>query len=346
MKFFLGIVGVAAILLGAIFWHVSSPNPPVKKVLAQSPPPSCMIPNSLGDTTTELIDDTEPVQVWHLQQEIVNVGFDNDMIVDQKQYQSWNTPNGSFQLQATWFGREPEPAYVPGDDFRVYGYFKNGNLSNFVPLFKIHPETDYPSIPYLTVGQSTVATISNNASITFGGVLYHPLGGGSPYAYISTENSQNLGGIDAFVVYDAFTSTTALPEDHLFGMESNILDGDFNYDNGFFRVRALTSCAPPPTSAPTPTSIPTPTPTPVGAYTIRGNVYVDANRNTVKDTGEANYGSGTTISLSGQASRTATSDGAGNYVFSGLYAGNYTVGLTLPGGHTNTTPITNNITFP
>lgn len=93
----------------------------------------------------------------------------------------------------------------------------------------------------------------------------------------------------------------------------------------------------------TPTS--GPTPTPAGTYTISGNVYVDANRNGIKDL-EGGYAAGAVVRLSGDASATTTSDASGNYIFGGLYDGTYTVILTLPGGYKNTTPISRNVTFP
>lgn len=103
-----------------------------------------------------------------------------------------------------------------------------------------------------------------------------------------------------------------------------------------------------PTNIPTPTNTPspTPTPTPLPIYTISGNVYLDLNKNEIKDGGEANFASGTVVTLSGSASRTATTNSTGNYSFASLFAGTYNVTLTLPPGHANTSPISKSITFP
>jgi hypothetical protein len=105
---------------------------------------------------------------------------------------------------------------------------------------------------------------------------------------------------------------------------------------------------PDPTATPTPTNTPTPTPspTPPPIYTISGNVYLDLNSNQIKDLGEGNFSSGTTVTLSGAASRTTTTNASGNYTFSSLFAGTYNVILALPPGHANTTPISKSITFP
>lgn len=71
-------------------------------------------------------------------------------------------------------------------------------------------------------------------------------------------------------------------------------------------------------------------------YVISGNVFVDTNRNGAKDSGESNY-SGVTVTLSGTASKTTTTDASGNYSFTGLPGGSYTVALTVPSGYAATT---------
>ncbi len=80
-----------------------------------------------------------------------------------------------------------------------------------------------------------------------------------------------------------------------------------------------------------PACVPPPPPT----YYISGNVFVDIDGDKIKDTGELNYTAGTTITLSTGATR--TSNTSGNYSFSGLDSGTYTVTLTVPSGYTATT---------
>lgn len=83
-----------------------------------------------------------------------------------------------------------------------------------------------------------------------------------------------------------------------------------------------------PTSTPVPTSIPT--------FTMAGNVYIDANSNGVKDSGEVNY-TNASVSLSGSAVRNTTTNTSGNYTFSNLTSGTYTTTLTVPAGYIATT---------
>ncbi len=101
------------------------------------------------------------------------------------------------------------------------------------------------------------------------------------------------------------------------------------------------TATPSPTETPTPTN--TPTPTPVPTYTIDGNVYTDTNQNGVKDSGETDY-QGATITLSGDVSNTDTTNSTGNYAFSSLTTGSYTVDLNVPTGYTATT--TNPVSVP
>lgn len=70
-------------------------------------------------------------------------------------------------------------------------------------------------------------------------------------------------------------------------------------------------------------------------YAISGNVYVDLNRNGVKDGSDTNY-AGATVSLTGNSP--TTTNGSGNYSFGTLLGGNYTLTLTVPTDHVATSP--------
>lgn len=63
-------------------------------------------------------------------------------------------------------------------------------------------------------------------------------------------------------------------------------------------------------------------------------VWVDTNRNGVQDPGEPGI-AGVTVTLSGAANATTTTDASGGYLFTGLSAGNYTVtvGAGIPAGY-------------
>jgi murein DD-endopeptidase MepM/ murein hydrolase activator NlpD len=81
-----------------------------------------------------------------------------------------------------------------------------------------------------------------------------------------------------------------------------------------------------------------------GTFTISGNVWVDSNTNSAKDSGEGNYPNAT-ITLSGNLCKTTTTETAGNYWFTDLPDGNYVVTLTVPPGYTQTTTNPVNVTI-
>jgi len=79
----------------------------------------------------------------------------------------------------------------------------------------------------------------------------------------------------------------------------------------------------------------------VGGGRMGDTVFRDWNNNGLQDAGEEGI-PGVTVSLSGASSATAVTDANGNYLFTGLAAGNYTVSVTagIPGGYTATGPAT------
>ena len=70
---------------------------------------------------------------------------------------------------------------------------------------------------------------------------------------------------------------------------------------------------------------------------IHGMVFNDQNTNGIPDSGETGI-SGRTITLQGPMSRSVTTDSAGNYAFTGLEAGQYTVRDSIPQGWAQTVP--------
>ena len=71
------------------------------------------------------------------------------------------------------------------------------------------------------------------------------------------------------------------------------------------------------------------------AATIGGKVYDDTDGDGVADPGEVGI-AGVTVNLSGSTTDTALTQAGGGYSFSGLDAGTYTVGYTVPDGYSNT----------
>jgi hypothetical protein len=82
---------------------------------------------------------------------------------------------------------------------------------------------------------------------------------------------------------------------------------------------------------PQPDPDPAPTPAPSGLAEIRGMVFVDMDGNNTFDSGEPAV-AGWSIDLSGPVNASLTTDGFGNFAFTGLPAGTYTVcAQSVPG---------------
>ncbi|MDX2004679.1 MAG: SdrD B-like domain-containing protein [Meiothermus sp.] len=72
-------------------------------------------------------------------------------------------------------------------------------------------------------------------------------------------------------------------------------------------------------------------------YTLSGNVFADANANGLREGGEAGL-AGVTVALGGAAARTALTDSSGNYAFTFLIPGSYTLTQTDLPGYISITP--------
>jgi uncharacterized repeat protein (TIGR01451 family) len=68
------------------------------------------------------------------------------------------------------------------------------------------------------------------------------------------------------------------------------------------------------------------------ASSLSGSVYLDSNRNGIRDAGERGI-AGIAVSLSGSASRNTVTDAQGNFSFIGLAAGTYSVTEAQPAGY-------------
>ena len=77
---------------------------------------------------------------------------------------------------------------------------------------------------------------------------------------------------------------------------------------------------------------------------VTGLVFNDANRNGVRDGGEAGIGGREVRLVTGTTSVPTTTDSTGAYRFVDVAAGSYTVQMTLPSGQTATSPATQQIT--
>jgi hypothetical protein len=76
---------------------------------------------------------------------------------------------------------------------------------------------------------------------------------------------------------------------------------------------------------------------------VTGVVFLDTDRDGVRDPGEAGFANREVRLVTGTTSIATTTDANGAYAFGNVAAGNYTVELTVPGTHIATTAVSNSI---
>lgn len=190
-----------------------------------------------------------------------------------------------------------------------------------------------PSVPGVTVellaGCSGTTVVASKVTNSNGSYLFTGLAAGqyrvkftliAGYTGFSPKNAIADDDYDSEANPDGVTDCFTLAS----GQEQYSIDA------------GLTSGSATPTNTPvSPTATPTNTPVPT-LGSIGDKVWKDTNGNGVQDGGEPGV-SGVTVQLkdcSGNELQTTTTNGNGNYTFSGLAAGCYTVTVSLPGGYT------------
>lgn len=147
---------------------------------------TCALPDSLGDTTTESI-----VRGWDspsLQEVFNSKSIHKNVISDQKQYQSWNTQKSSTTISVEFISRGAALN-------SVFGYYKNGDISTFTPMFRSGPSASFPTLPEFSSGQSTTTDILKANNIGFA----IKTSDGNSYASL---NSLNENSNDHAAVYE------------------------------------------------------------------------------------------------------------------------------------------------
>lgn len=153
---------------------------------------TCLLPNSLGDTTVEAV--VHGNDTYSLQDRFDQKGINKNVITDQKQYKVWDAINSATDIKVEFVSKDAALT-------SVVGYYRNSNiLPTFVPLFKTGATTigGYESVPVFSQGMSTTTTISGAGLTGFVIKVNKP---DSSYYLWSTENYLN-GSEDHAVVYE------------------------------------------------------------------------------------------------------------------------------------------------
>ena len=176
---------------------------------------SCPLPDTLGDVVVEVVN---PAQAGEddLQEILDNEGYGVDVMADQRQYQVWNTGGGiSVTINAKYIANQAGYS-------SVFGYYTDGNIGNFTPVFKTGSIAGYGATPLASAGPFTINTGPVN-TVAFAIKVFDY--GGNPAGTFATQNSENSLGADQVVAYNPAINTYAL------GFEDKVLpisDADYN----------------------------------------------------------------------------------------------------------------------
>jgi len=193
-------------------YHCVAFNVPVK-IPAEN---SCTLPD------TEVIDEIQKTPAENdetsLQAFLTDAGYTLDVVADQTGIQRWNTVSDKEVTITTTF----IDSYAGNGN--VFGYYRNGDLSTFTPIFRKGDVAGYESTPEAQKGDTFSATVPVGAG-TLGFAIRNFDGQLAEFTF-ATESALNIEGIDQVLVYN--------PNDneYVFGFED--IDhaagdeGDFN----------------------------------------------------------------------------------------------------------------------
>jgi len=184
---------------------------------------SCLTPDELGDTQQENIKHGYGVND-DLQKLLDSYGYAINATEDQTNDQIWHIDADTVNIQIEFVGKGA------ADNSNVFGYYLNGNVSNFTPLFQMGNHSVY-HVPVFTHGQKINITIKNVQDIGFG-INSENKNQTQRYLYL-TQNSLNPDSKDHAVVFDLCNNT------YMIGFEDLYNLGDSDYEDLVVIVRVI-----------------------------------------------------------------------------------------------------------
>jgi hypothetical protein len=211
-------------------------------------------------------------------------------------------------------------------------FFKFIFLGIFICLFIILPQKSFAlsNSVYGHVYINSVGVLNATVKATSGSTKYTTKTDSSGYYAFSGVNSGQPWSVTATVPDGRTQSSSGQAGGNTCGGA-----GSCNNVILSFSFPALVTPTPIPTIPPTSTPAIL-TPTPIQGYSISGNVFIDANKNGVKDGGEPNY-TGTPTVTASQGTVVANSNGS--YTISNLPPGVVTISVIPPPSYTMTYPL-------
>ncbi|HWA32328.1 MAG TPA: peptidoglycan-binding protein, partial [Candidatus Paceibacterota bacterium] len=178
---------------------------------------SCPVPDALGDTTKETINNA-PDGEANLQTILDNGGYSLDANYDQTNYQVWNVTAGDeVNVDAKYVSK-----YAGYNS--LFGYYTDSNISNFTPIFKTGNVSGYESVPLSNTGPFSITVPSGASTMGFAIRVY-----GDGNTYETTEDSLNQSGHNQTLVFNPSAN------DYIVAFEDT-LGGDYDYNDLVVKV--------------------------------------------------------------------------------------------------------------
>ncbi len=197
--------------------HSTGPIDPVDETDTISP--ACAVPSTLGENGKQTLIANGEKSVQDMLKE---AGFKVDTKTDQTNYQIWNTSAHNITVKAEYLGGYTSLS-------RVFGYYFKGDLTTFVPLFRIGESKIYPEAPEFAVGKEITFTIPKGKAFAFAINTQFP--SDEPNYFDTTEMSQNVNHYKQAVTFNAnetdTTSDTSKNGNYIIAFE----DAKFNYSD-------------------------------------------------------------------------------------------------------------------
>ncbi len=248
--------------VGKVHIHICKINIP--QVITHS----CMLPNSLGDSTVEPI--VHGLDTYSLQDIFNQLSINKNVISDQKQYQEWNVGQATTSVTVEFLSKNAGLN-------STFGYYLNTDKTSFSPKLS-------------TVGQTATFDLSPGSKIGFG----IDISNGTFYA---THNSINENSNDHSVVYELANNVYIIAFEDL-----ALASSDTDYNDIIVKI-TVNNCIP----VVSPTNTP-PIITLIGANPLNitvGNVFTDPGV-TATDTEDGDLTSAIVRTGSVNASTTGT----------------------------------------
>lgn len=178
---------------------------------------SCPLPDSLTDETIETLG-ASPSGEETLQQILDGESYGVNVTTDQKQFQVWNvTPGSSVLIDPIKFVDK-----FAGHN-QVFGYYTNGDTSNFVPVFKTGSITGQEAVAPYNTGPFSVTVPVGATTLGF---AIKSFNGNTLTGTFATQNALNPVSKDHVLVYNPSANKYALAFEDLTAAQSS--DNDYN----------------------------------------------------------------------------------------------------------------------